>query len=270
MSTRTLDVVCALGLLAACVPAAEAQTSEDPWQFGATLYAWLPGISGRTQFPSGAGGPKINVNATDVLDKLDMAFMGTFEVRRGLWGGFVDWVYSDLSDQRAGNRELALEGLPPGSAIATTVGLSVKTNVLTLAGTRTVHDSPVNTTALVFGTRMLNTEQTLAWSLVGTGSITGLTRTGAAQADATEWDAVVGVRGRARPDSGSRWFVPYYLDIGTGASRLTWQAVLGLGYAFDFGDVGLAWRYLDYTFKPSDLVQSLTFNGLALGVTFRF
>jgi len=40
-----------LGLLAAAVPPAHAQASEEPWQYGATLYLWLPGISGRTQFP---------------------------------------------------------------------------------------------------------------------------------------------------------------------------------------------------------------------------
>lgn len=270
MITRNHQLLFAFGLLAACLPAAEAQTKEDQWQYGATLYLWTPGISGRTQFPSGAGGPTINVNAKDVLDKLDMAFMGTFEARRGLWGGFVDWVYSDLSDQRTGSRNLPLEALPPGSAVASTIGLSVKTNVLTLAGTYTALDSPANTTAIVFGTRMLKTEQTLNWSLVGAGSVTGLARSGTVTASATDWDAIVGVRGRARPEPGSRWFVPYYLDVGTGASRLTWQATVGLGYAFDFGDVGLVWRYLDYTFNPSDAVQTLTFNGPALGVAFRF
>jgi hypothetical protein len=196
--------------------------------------------------------------------------MGTLEARRGQWGGLVDWVYSDLSDQRTANRELAVEALPPGSAVAANVGLSVKTSVLTLAGTYAALESSANTTALVFGTRMLKTEQTLDWSLVGTGSATGLAKVGRTQASATDWDAIVGIRGRARPDPASRWYLPYYLDLGTGASRLTWQAVLGVGYGFDFGDVGLVWRYLDYTFKPTEAVQTLTFNGLALGATFRF
>jgi hypothetical protein len=100
--------------------------------------------------------------------------------------------------------------------------------------------------------------------------VAGLARSGAIDAGTTNWDAIVGVRGRARLPSDPRWFLPYHVDIGTGASRLTWQAVLGVGYAFDFGEVGLVWRYLDYTFKPSESLQTLTFNGLALGVAFRY
>jgi len=28
-----------------------------------------------------------------------------------------------------------------------------------------------------------------------------------------------------------KWFVPYYLDVGTGESDLTWQAMGGIGYS---------------------------------------
>jgi hypothetical protein len=34
--------------------------------------------------------------------------------------------------------------------------------------------------------------------------------------------------------------MPYYLDVGTGSSNWTWQALLGVGYAFDWGDVNLS------------------------------
>lgn len=260
----------AVGIVSAAIAPGGAQASEEPLQLGATLYMWLPGISGRTQFPSGAGGPTININAKDVLDKLDMAFMGTVEGRRGRWGGLVDWVYSDLSGDRSGTRDLAIDGVPPGSGVSADLGLQVKTNVLTLLGSYALVESPTNTTSLVAGTRMLKADQRLRWTLTGTGSIAGVTKVGVTNADITNWDAIVGVRGRARLESDSRWFVPYHLDIGTGASRRTWQAVAGVGYSFDFGDVGLVWRYLDYTFKPSDALQTLSFNGVALGVTFRW
>ena len=264
--TRWLVV---LGLFAAALPAAHAQASEEPWQYSATLYLWLPGISGRTQFPSGAGGPTLNVNAKDVLDKLDMAFMGSAEARRGRWGGLVDWVYSDLGGNQARTRDLAIGEVPLPVGVSADLGLQVKTSVLTLAGTYLATESPANTTSLVGGLRMLKSDQTLRWSLAGTGPV-GLGRSGVTEASMTNWDAFVGIRGRARPDTSSGWYLPYYVDVGTGASRLTWQAMLGLGYAFDFGDVGLVWRYLDYTFNPSEPLQTLTFNGLALGLTFRW
>jgi hypothetical protein len=259
-----------LGLLAAAAPAASVQANEDAWQFDATIYAWVPGISGETRFPTGAAGPTIDVSARDVLRSLDMAFMGTLEARRGRWGGIADWVYSDLSGQRTGTRDLSIGGAPVAVGVSADLGLRVKTNVVTLAGSYALIESPTYTTQLVAGTRMLKTDQTLNWSLAGTGSVPGLAMSGVVEASTTNWDAIVGVRGRARPDGNSRWFVPYYLDIGTGDSRRTWQSVIGVGYSFDAGDAVLAWRYLDYKFEPSEALQSLTFNGLAVGFTFHF
>lgn len=269
MRTTIRHGLAALCLVAANLPVAGAQPVEDPWQVGATLYLWAPGLSGRTQFPSGTGGPTLNVNAKDVLRSVDMAFMGSIEARRGRWGGLVDWVYSDLEGDKSSTRDLAIGGVPLPVGVSADLGLEVKTNVLTLAGTYVAIESPTNVTALVAGLRMLKSDQTLRWTLAGTGPV-GIGRSGVAEAGMTNWDAIVGVRGRARLEAGSRWFLPYYADVGTGASRNTWQAVAGIGYTFDFGDIGLVWRYLDYTFDPSEPLQTLTFNGLALGAHFRF
>jgi hypothetical protein len=58
--------------------------------------------------------------------------------------------------------------------------------------------------------------------------------------------------------------------MGTGESQFTWQAVLGLGYDFGWGSVGAAWRYLDYNFKSSSAVSSMSMSGPAVGISFRF
>ena len=49
------------------------------------------------------------------------------------------------------------------------------------------------------------------------------------------WDVIVGVRGRLKLGGGS-WFVPYYLDAGTGSSALTARGLVGIGYAFKWGN----------------------------------
>jgi hypothetical protein len=82
------------------------------------------------------------------------------------------------------------------------------------------------------------------------------------------WDAIVGVRGRVK--LAERWFLPYYLDVGAGSSKLTWQALAGIGYAFGWGDVTLAWRQLSYDQKDDKLLQDFRFKGSLLGATFRF
>ena len=64
------------------------------------------------------------------------------------------------------------------------------------------------------------------------------------------------------------WFVPAYLDVGTGASQLTWQGLGGLGYAFRWGEVIGTWRYLTYHFSSQS--SSLTMSGPAIGVAFHW
>jgi hypothetical protein len=84
------------------------------------------------------------------------------------------------------------------------------------------------------------------------------------------WDAIVGVRGRLTFGEGRRWFAPYHLDVGTGESDITWQAMAGLGYSFGWGDVLAAWRYLDYDMKSGETIESLNFNGPLVAAVFRW
>jgi hypothetical protein len=81
------------------------------------------------------------------------------------------------------------------------------------------------------------------------------------------WDGIVGARGQILFPS-SNWFIPYYADVGTGDCNLTWQAMLGLGYRFDWGHVTLAYRALGYDFNKDN--TDLTLYGPGLGVGFRW
>jgi hypothetical protein len=69
---------------------------------------------------------------------------------------------------------------------------------------------------------------------------------------------------------GERWFVPYYLDVGTGESSLTWQAMAGVGYAFGGGSVICAWRHIDYDMESGNTIESVTFDGPGVAVAFRW
>jgi hypothetical protein len=95
-------------------------------------------------------------------------------------------------------------------------------------------------------------------------------RTGSAHAQQTQWDAIAGLSGQASLGAEGQWYVPYYVDIGAGESNLTWQAMVGLGYSFGPVDVLGVWRYLDYDLGDGMSIQSIDFNGPAVGVKFRF
>ena len=84
------------------------------------------------------------------------------------------------------------------------------------------------------------------------------------------WDAIIGLKGRTLLGEERKWSTPYYLDVAAGQSQLTWQINAGLGYRFDWGSVLATWRYLDYDFRSSAHVQSLSFNGPKIGVNFKF
>jgi len=109
------------------------------------------------------------------------------------------------------------------------------------------------------------------WNVTGNvGSIPVPDRTGAAEAGLTNWDALIGLRGRFAFGAKNAWFVPYYFDIGAGDSDLTWQGIAGLGYAFHWGEVVAAWRYLYYDLSSDEPIKDMNFSGPAIGVTFRW
>jgi hypothetical protein len=90
----------ALGLAAAALAApAAAQTLPDwsgGWSGQVTLYGWVPAVNGAQEGPDGQ--PLINLDKSDVLSRLDMAFMGVAELRKDRFGLLLDLVYADLSN----------------------------------------------------------------------------------------------------------------------------------------------------------------------------
>jgi hypothetical protein len=45
---------------------------------------------------------------------------------------------------------------------------------------------------------------------------------------------------------------------------------VGLGYAFGWGNLSLAWRHLDYDFGDDGRITDLAISGPAVGATFRW
>lgn len=265
---RSIDARVAGSLLAMCLAGlapvtAQAQTAADKWQWEIGIYGWFPAISGTTEFPSGAGGPGIEVSAEDVVKSLKMVFMGQVEARKGQWGVWSDLVYADLGASKDGSRLVTVDGRPV--TFDGNLGLDVKSTAWTLAGLYNLTSTPENTTDLLLGGRMMDIEQRLNWSL--SADVPGnptLGRSGSASAGGTNWDAIVGIKGRYYLGDDRKWFLPYYADVGGGQSKLTWQVNGGVGYHFDWGSAYATYRYLDYQFNSGRTLQSMTMNGVLL------
>lgn len=270
-SVRTAGCLLAFGLAGFAPVAALAQAASDPWQWDVAVYGWLPALGGSTSFRVPGGGPSFDVDANKLVGALKFAFMGTLEGRKGQWGVLTDLVYADIGGSKNGTRDFTLGSAQPPVDVSANLSLDVKSWIWTVAGTYNLATKPEGSADLVFGARLLDLKQTLGWSL--NGSLAGqplLPRSGSATLNASNWDAIVGVKGRFNIGSDGKWFVPYYVDVGTGQSQLTWQAIVGLGYQFNWGAVGATWRYLDYNFKSGSRISSMNFSGPAIGMTYHF
>lgn len=261
----------AMAMAALLTPTAlAAQSLSDEWQFRATIYGWLPDIDGTTAFPTGTGS-SINVDARQIIDTLKFTFMGTFEAYKGRWGVLTDLVYLDVGGSKSENRDLSIDHVTLPSGISANTTLDIKALVWTVAGSYRIATDPGATFDVVAGARLLDLKQTLGWQFsADIGGVSPPPRSGSHEIKAKVWDGIVGVKGRLAFGGDREWFVPYYADVGTGDSELTWQGVAGLGYAFRWGELFAAWRYLDYKFKSGSPIEDVNLNGPALGVAFRW
>jgi len=258
--------------VAALIPSrAHAQSTSDPWQWRATVYLWLPSLGGETSFPPSGGGPSIDVSADAILDSLNFAFMGAFEGRKGPWGMASDVIYLDLGATKKATRQFGLGQIELPASVDADLSLDITGWLWTVEGSYELVRQEGLSLNVLAGFRMLDLQEDLRWKF--NGDIASLPlpgRSGSSRVKDTQWDAIVGVKGRAAFGREHSWYVPYYLDVGAGESNLTWQAMAGLGYSFGSVDVTGVWRYLDYDLGDSTPIKSIDFSGPALGVTFRF
>jgi hypothetical protein len=262
---------CALTFAAALAPAISIAQDNQGWRWSGSLNLFLPTLSGTSTFPASVGGSAPSVDTSKLLDSLNSVFMATLEARNGRWGLFTDVIYMDLSADRGGSRDFSLGGsdLPVGASANLNYGL--KGWSWTLGGTYAVAAGPLQTVDLIAGARLLDIQSHLDWSTAGNiGSIAVADRSGTRDTRLRNWDAIIGAKGRYVLPGSGKWFLPWYLDVGTGNSQMTTQAMGGVGYAFPWGDVVGAWRYLGYDFKSNEGLQDLRFSGPMVSAVFHW
>jgi hypothetical protein len=259
----------ALGLAAgALLPLSASAQSGEKWIVTATIYGYLPDIGGKLSVPVDTGGHGINVDAQTIIDHLKMTFMGTLDVHNGRWGAFTDIIYLDVGGNKS-NVRTDIAGLPVETT--TDLNFDLKGALWTVAGEYRVISDPSVQMDVVAGARLFSLKPKFGWSFHGDlGPIPESGRSGSRELSGNIWDGVVGVKGKVLFGDDRKWYAPYYADIGTGQSQLTWQLAGGVGYAFGWGQVFGMWRYIDYDFKSGRELEKINFNGPMLGVAFQW
>jgi hypothetical protein len=252
---------------------AAAESTGDQWTFALTPYLWLPNINGSLKYdlPSISAKPEVETGPNDYLENLDMAFMISGEARTGKWSVFTDYIYLDFGDENS--RVKSFGGTIIDDTVAIDLGTksSLSGSLWTLVGGYAVVQDPGATLDVIGGFRYLGIEAKTDWNLSATISSSGetLAASGSISEDGDLWDGIIGVRGHVKL-GGSNWVIPYYADIGAGDSDLTWQAMAGITYNWNWGGVSLVYRHLSYDMDSDKLLQDVEFSGPALGATFRF
>jgi len=255
--------------------AASAANAEEGWTFSLTPYLWLPNVNGTLKYavpPGGGARPEVDTGPNSYLENLSFALMLAGEARKGKWSAFTDLIYLDFDKEGSTVKAVNFGGDRVSTSLNTSTRSSLKGAAWTFGGGYTVVQDPKHTLDLLGGLRYFGLKASSDWQL--SAALSGANGQTFAQSGSISqredlWDVIVGLRGRLRLGDGA-WFLPYYVDAGTGSSKLTAQALAGVGYAFKWGELVGTYRYVLYDMKDDGLLQDIHFAGPAIGATFRF
>ena len=219
--------------------AAEEAAQDEGWKFGAEIYLWGASIGGKS-----ASGSNIDIDFDDLIENLNMAFMGTIGARKGKWSFMLDAIYLDVEDDDTVGPGVKADVELFGWILTPTVGY----NIL---------ETEKGRLDVLGGARYLYLKAEL-----------GLTGFSDVSDSGSVWDGIIGFKGQVNLTE--KWYMPFYADIGTGDSDLTWQAFAGIAYKFKKIDVILAYRYLYWDFDDSDVFDDLNLSGPYVGIKFVF
>jgi hypothetical protein len=271
--TRVAATVLATALLAvaAVLPASVSAQSGEPWRFQASLFGWFPDLAGRTRFAEAAGRGDFEVGIGDILENLEFTFQGNVDARKGRFGVLADVVYMSIGKTTANTRGGSIGGIQIPVDAATGTEFDMKSWIWTVAGYYRAIEGRGLSVDVFGGVRYTDIAQTLDWTVSGNlGAIPAPGRSGRGASSVTHWDAIIGARGRSPLTADDTWFLPWYIDIGTGESDFTWQAMAGVGYAFKWGEAVAGWRYLAYDMPNGSRLADIDFSGPMVGASFRW
>ena len=262
---RPIAIAIALTLLAAGSADAADSAGRDKWQFDLALYAWGPTIKGDLGFDIPGSDDSFEVGLDQIIEDLELAGMLGFQARKNRWSAVVDVIYLDLAGTDQSSVPLRIgSGIGAGLQLDVGAQLQLEAWVVQAAGAYDVLQTDRANLGVLFGVRYFSLDADLSLSI--DGPLPPELPTTEYSQKGELWDGIVGVKGQY----GRKWYIPYYLDLGTGSSDFTWQAMTGFGYRWRWGGVFVVYRYLSFDEGDDGPIQDMSFSGPAVAVNFRF
>ncbi len=246
-----------------------APSATSTWKHQVSIYGWvaipdatityIPPSSPDGDIPNDDGtGTEIE---TEISSKIDGVFMGSYEGRNDKYSVLFDIIYLGLSSKQ--NKTLVLS-----RPNLSNVPLQAEEEATAWLGAGYIGYNIINNANIrldvVGGIRYASVEVEATIGATVLNKYRDITLTGEVEL----WDGVIGIDGEYTINK--QWYMPYQFDIGAGDSDMTLRASLGLGYRFDWGDVLVSYRHLEYDLGDSGLMEDIEFSGPLIGVGFRF
>ena len=242
-------------LFSASLPVFASENQNDEWQFQLATYGWLAGQEGSITPINGL--PSVGIDLDfwdDILGNINGAFYLIGDARKGPFGLFMDFVYSDIE----------FEGSTPGSKFSS-VSSQSKTWMFTTAGQYRLVDDKSYSLDLLAGARY--------WALESTVELTGGLFPGRKVTNTKNWiDPLVGTRGYATLGQSKFFIGGFFVIGGFGAGAdLMWDVALNLGYNWTkMVSTTFGYRYLDVDYEDDGFIFDVSQQGPTLGLSWRF
>jgi hypothetical protein len=268
---RGAALLLGFGVLVGGSPEAdEVNTRDGQWHFVSTVYLWTPFMYTTVQLPplAGGGNPTLETQPSQYLKYVQTGALFQGTVQKGNWGIWTDFVYLNLKISPSITKQIGLPGGDPTLPVTLALTGGMRMAIWTLAPSYTVMNTDIGTLDVLAGLRYSSARVSLSYEL--TAPPTPLMRGGGFWPTTDSTDGIVGIKGTLRLSSDAKWFLPYEADVGTGNKNWQWNAFLGAGYHFHWGDVSLAVRNLTYNRTGDVAIEKVRMTGPLLGATFRW
>ena len=237
------------------VPPVLAQEAlSDNWEFSTSLNLWGPTIKSET-----STGEEVEITLSDIIKNLDMTLMGSVGVSKDKWLFYTDVLHLSLED----NSNSTLVDAPPALKLSLTNTKMKSWIVSPKVGCDVLHSDQFSL-YLLAGARYHWVENTLK---VKAKTPLGTESSNVVSTD-EGWDGIVGAQGKVFLKE--RWYLPFYGDVGSGDSDLTWSLFGGVGYKFSKANLIVGYRHLRFNFDEDASLDHLYITGPIVGFEYVF
>jgi hypothetical protein len=257
------------------------QGSMPGWSFAVTPYLWIPTLSADLRATGPRGGAvstSISAGIGDYISDINAGLMFGAVARHDRFSVLTDFVYvntsltssvSHLSSVNLGSGPI---DIPRSLQLST--GTRAALTIWSLAGGYTLLQGDWGNLDGLVGFRMLafssTTNHLLSADIFGPNNTLVLSRTGSLNVGQTYFNAVGGVTGRINIPN-SKFYLPYYFDVGGGGLPLTWQIYAGVAYSLTrWADLSVGYRNLTFQNGGNTSVRNFALRGAIFAANFRF